>query len=286
LTAAARSEFTAFLTELARQLPDVQRFIIGNEPNLNRFWMPQFNRDGTSAAPRAYLALLAQAYDALKAVSKDIVVIGGALAPRGQDKAKAKRQTHSPTAFIAELGAAYRASKRARPIMDALAFHPYQDNSSLPPTFQHPHGTTIAIADYRKLTALLGKAFDGTAQAGSKLPIVYDEFGVESTIPVAKSPTYAGREPQSTKPVGETRQGDYYEQALALAACQPNVTGFLLFHVSDEADLDRWQSGLFYADDSPKASLARVQSAIASLRAGKLGACAGAPAPAGATPQK
>ena len=39
-------------------------------------------------------------------------VIGGGLAPRGGDDATASRQTHSPTAFIRDLGAAYRASGR------------------------------------------------------------------------------------------------------------------------------------------------------------------------------
>ena len=48
---------------LARAVPDLQNFIIGNEPNLNRFWLPQFNADGTDAAAPAYLALLAATYD-------------------------------------------------------------------------------------------------------------------------------------------------------------------------------------------------------------------------------
>ena len=59
-----------------------------------------------------------------------------------------------------------------------------------------------------------------------------------------------------------------------MVACQPNVAGFLIFHVSDEANLDRWQSGLFYADDTPKSSLPAVQRAIASLRAGRFADCA------------
>ena len=35
-------------------------FVIGNEPNINRFWLPQFNLDGTDAAAPAYESLLAQ----------------------------------------------------------------------------------------------------------------------------------------------------------------------------------------------------------------------------------
>ena len=44
--------------------------------------------------------------------------------------------------------------------------------------------------------------------------------------------------------VGEETQARYYAKALQLAACQPNVVGLLFFHVSDETDLDRWQSGV------------------------------------------
>ncbi len=60
--------------------------IVGNEPNLNRFWLPQFNPDGTDAAAPAYESLLAGTYDALKAVSPEIQVYGGAVSPRGGDK--------------------------------------------------------------------------------------------------------------------------------------------------------------------------------------------------------
>jgi hypothetical protein len=265
LTAAARAQFVAFAVSLAQSFPTVHRFIVGNEPNLNRFWMPQYSPSGADAAAPAYEAMLAQTYDALKAVSSSVVVIGGALSPRGNDSVVSKK--HSPTTFLTDMGKAYRASDRTRPIMDAFALHPYEDNSSLPPTFAHPKSTTISLADYPKLVALLGKAFDGTAQAGSTLPIYYDEFGVQTAIPAAEAGDYVGAEPPSTKPVTEATQAEYYDEALALAACQPTVAGLLLFHVSDEPDLARWQSGLFYADDAPKASEPVVARGIRSLRA-------------------
>ena len=67
--------------------PTVRDFVIfGNEPNLNRFWLPQFNPDGSDAAAPAYLALLARSYDALKLVDPGVRVWGGALAPRGIDR--------------------------------------------------------------------------------------------------------------------------------------------------------------------------------------------------------
>ena len=126
------------------------------------------------------------------------------------------------------MGIAYRALKRNKPIMDGFAFHPYGENSSTPPALVHTSGTSLGLADYPTLVDLLGKAFDGTAQKGSKLPIVYDEYGVESQIPSAKIADYQGREPTTTKPVPETTQGEYYDEALQIAACQPNVRAMFL----------------------------------------------------------
>jgi hypothetical protein len=169
LTDEARADFAAYAATIARGIPSLENLIVCNEPNLNRFWLPQFNVDGSSAAPAAYLALLAETYDAVKAVSPDVRIYGGAVSPRGTDRPNGIRPTHSPTTFIEGLGVAYRASGRTRPVMDALAIHPYMDNSSQPPTTTHPLGTNITIADYDKLVALLRDAFDGTAQKGSDL---------------------------------------------------------------------------------------------------------------------
>ena len=115
-----RAAFAAYAAELARALPGVHEVIVGNEPNLNLFWAPQFGADGSDAAAGSYEALLATTYDALKALASPPNVIGGGLAPRGGDDSTASRQTHSPTAFIRDLGAAYRASGRKRPLMDCV----------------------------------------------------------------------------------------------------------------------------------------------------------------------
>src|ERR671933_1659620 len=270
-----QSDFATYAANVARALPYVRDYVIGNEPNLNRYWLPQFGLDGSDVAAPAYESLLAKTYDALKAVSPQIVVLGGAVSPRGIDRPNTGRDTHSPTAFITDMGAAYRASGRTAPIMDAFAFHPYGDNSSQPPGFQHPSSTSIGLGDYDKLVALLGAAFDGTAQPGSTLPIVYDEYGVETQIPAAKARFYDGREPTTTKPVDPATQGAYYAQAIALAFCQPNVRGIFLFHSVDETDLDRWQSGLYYADGTPKASLAPARTAVQAARRGVVAHCAG-----------
>jgi hypothetical protein len=79
--------------------------------------------------------------------------------------------------------------------------------------------------------------------------------------------------------VSESVQGDYYRRALAMGQCQPTVHGFLLFLVSDEPGLPQWQSGIFYTDDTPRASFAIVRDAVARARAGRLGRCASPPRP-------
>jgi hypothetical protein len=262
LTDADRADFVSWATDVVRRFPYVRDFVVGNEPNLNRFWLPQFGPNGEDVAAPAYEQLLAQTYDAIKAVHPHSTVYGGALAPRGIDRPNSGRDTHSPTQFILDLGAAYRASGREVPIMDAFAFHPYPESADIPPSFQHPNSTAIGIADYDKLVSLLGQAFDGTAQRGSTLPILYDEFGVESQIPAAKEPLYTGTEPATIHPVTEATQADYYRQALQLVFCQPTVMGLLMFDFVDEKAHAGWQSGLYYVDGTPKTSLAPTREAV------------------------
>ena len=275
LTSGERGQFADYAASIARDFPSITDFVIGNEPNLNRFWMPQFGAGGVDLAARSYELLLAKCYDALKSVSSDVNVIGGALAPRGQDKAHSGRQTHSPTAFIEDLGAAYRASRRTLPIMDMFAIHPYLESSSLPPSFAHPRTTTIGIADYPKLVALLTRAFRGTAQRGETLPIVYDEFGYQTQIPPTKRWLYNHLQaPAARDAISEALQARYYRQAFALAACQPTVAGVLIFHLADERDARAWQSGVYYANYTPKASLAAVRAAALSAQQGTLAGCA------------
>jgi hypothetical protein len=279
LTDEARDDFASYAAALVRGAPSIEHVIVGNEPNLNRFWLPQFALDGTSTSPAAYLTLLSETYDALKAVSPGARVYGGAVSPRGSDRPGGLRPTHSPTKFVQELGIAYRASGRDRPVMDAFVIHPYGDNSSQSPSTAHPLTTTIGIADYGKLVALLGAAFDGTAQPGSELPIFYGEFGVESDIPSGKASLYTGAEPAVTRPVNETTQAAFYEQALALAFCQPTVGGVLLFLSRDERARTGWQSGVHYTDGTPKTSKPRVTESLDRTTGGSITRCPGVELP-------
>lgn len=273
-TTQARLDFAAYAASIAREVPEIDDFIVGNEPNLNHFWLPQFTARGGDAAAASYEALLAITYDAIKAVAPGANVIGGAVSPRGQDTFRSSRQTHSPTTFIPDLGAAYRRSGRRTPIMDMLAFHPYLIPSRLPPTFTNPRNTSIGISDYAKLTKLLATAFRGTGQPGATLPIVYDEFGYQSRIPATKRDLYTNLGTRAAQDaISEAQQVAQYRQAFAIAQCQPTVAGMLIFHVTDESDAKAWQSGVYYADGTPKTSLDGVRSSALAAQSASLVAC-------------
>ncbi len=271
ITEDEQKQYADYAARLARELPSVRDFIIGNEPNLNGFWFPQFDESGRSAAAPAYTALLALSYDALKAVSPKINVVGAALAPRGADNPESARHTQSPTAFIRDMGASYRASGREQPLMDIFAIHPYLERSEIPPSTEHPIGTSIGIADYDKLVKLLEEAFDGTAQEGGNLPIAYTEFGVQAQIPKSKQAVYENvASPLGVDAVDEETQARYYREALELSACQETVIGVLIFHLYDEPDLSRWQSGMYYVDGTSKSSLPAIREAALAARQGEL----------------
>lgn len=258
LDAGSQAEFAAYVATIVGRVPAIRDVVVGNEPNLNRFWLPQFGPNGENVASADYYRLLATVYDAAKDAS-DARIWGGALAPRGVDRPNTGRDTQSPRRFLAGLAAAHRASGRDAPPLDGFAFHPYPPSSSIPPDRPSPPGAkSLGLADYERLDRLVAEAF------GRPLPLLYSELGVESAIPEAKAGLYTGREVGD--PVDEATQADFYRRALRLASCQPNVRGILLFHSHDEPALEGFQSGVYYVDGTPKASLEPVRAAIEAAR--------------------
>lgn len=271
---AEREQFASFAAALARAFPHAAGIVVGNEPNLVTFWTPQFGPGGRDVAAVAYEDLLARSYDAIKAAEPSMRVIGVGLSPRGADRPHGIRPTHSPTTFIRDLGRVYRTSGRRKPLMDAFAIHPYMLSPKVPPTVAHPKTTQITLADYPKLVTLLDEAFRGTPQRGRTLPILYTEFGVQTVVPGGKLAVYQrGTNPKAEQGVSPSTQVAYYRTALALAYCQPTVRGLFIFHTFDESSLDGWQSGLYYADGTPKPSASGFHRAVTDLRKGKLTTC-------------
>lgn len=273
LTPDLQAQFAAVAASLVALFPAFDDLIVGDEPNAAASWLPQLDAAGGDAAAPAYLQLLTRAYDAVKLVDPGVRVWGGALAPRGGTP-PAGADGIAPAAFVRDLGAAYRAGGRQAPVMDGLAFHPDPGPVAEGPRAARPRSTTIGVADYDRLVAALARAFDGTFQLGSELPILYDAFAVQTSPPPGKRARYAGTE-SATGLLDETRQGADYGTALRLAFCQPTVAGIAFARGVDDPLLEGSQAGLFYADRTPKASFYPVRDALRRARGGSIARCEG-----------
>jgi len=119
--------------------------------------------------------------------------------------------------------------------------------------------------------------FTGTSQRtigqqrGGGLPVALNETGIQTSSPGGE---YYGWEVSATPAGGvlgrwatQSYQARWYLAMLKLVACDANVRGVNIFHLLDEADLEGWQSGLYFADGTPKRSAATVRSWIESTGA-------------------
>ena len=63
-------------------------------------------------------------------------------------------------------------------------------------------------------------------------------------------------------------QATQLRDALELAYCQPAVGAFFNFELADEAGLDGWQSGLLWADLTPKPSYQAFKASVRAVATG------------------
>jgi hypothetical protein len=160
----ALDQFTAWLQKLAWTYPQVTEYVVGNEPNLTRFWQPQYDSRGRGVSGIAFAGFLARSYDALKDVNPKLTVVGVGLSPRGNDMPNAKSNvSHSPVTFIRELGIGYGRMARNKPLMDVFGFHPYpaRDRDPLAKGYAWPNA---GVANLDRIKQAIWDAFDDTAQ--------------------------------------------------------------------------------------------------------------------------
>lgn len=226
----------------------IRDFIIGNEPSSTKYWAPQKDASGNDVAAPAYEQLLATCYDTLHALDGGgwtANVIGMGLSAKA-----AGATSNQPLAFLRDVGAAYKASGRAKPIMDQLALHPYPLPATVPSPDKGYTNTPDAYGppDLDRVKQAVYDAFNGTGQPTTLNGLTFrlDEFGWQ-TIQTGQ-PGYTGTEnagpPGSAPAVDQATQSQYLQQAAQMFACDATVTDVELFLLVDEANLAGWQSGL------------------------------------------
>ncbi|MHB8642111.1 MAG: hypothetical protein ACYDA3_04420 [Gaiellaceae bacterium] len=245
---AARDDFCSFVRNTLQRFPTVNDVAIWNEANTKAFWSPQ------KGAPAAYEALLARCWDILHAYRPAVNVIDSTAA------------RSNPGDFLRGVGRALRASGRSEPVLDTVGHHPYPATNAELPTRKHKPGS-IGEGDLDRLVAALHDAF------GTVPPIWYLEDGYQSSVPAGLSGEYDGVE-SSRSVVDPATQADRLTAAVRLAYCQPHVAAFFNFELVDERDLAGWQSGILYADGTPKPAYAALKATIAQLDTGEV-ACKG-----------
>jgi hypothetical protein len=269
----AQAAFASFVGLVGTAFPLVTNFVVGNEPNVNRFWQPQFV-GGVDAAGADYEHTLAKSYDTLKTVRPDATVWGPATSSRGNDNPYASSNpSHSPVLFIKDMGDAYRASARTTPIFDEFDMHPYppaQDTDAFSKPFHSPQA---GAANLDRIKQALWDAFHGTGQptpaeqpgldSVPTLPIDLDEAGSQ-TVVAGHDAAYTDS-PESIHPISEELQAKHYTDLMEIAACDPAVKTLLFFPLIDEPDVHNgFQSGSLFADLGHKLSYDAIKAKIAS----------------------
>ena len=261
--------FADYVAKVARRYPYVRKMICLNEGNQPRFHQPQFDDAGKGISGYVQEQATAACYDALKAVDPGITVIGFGLSPRGNDDFDAvSNVSHSPIRFLQEVGEAYRASGRTKPIADDISIHCYPNLNTDAPSVGYVW-PKVGCINLDRFKQAWWDAFHGTAQplfreseqsSGPFVRIYVDEVGYQARIATEKSALYTGSE--NVPVLDEATQGTYYAELIAMMACDPSVALLNLFHAVDETALPAWQSGLVLPDGTRRASFAAVRDAI------------------------
>jgi Cellulase (glycosyl hydrolase family 5) len=229
------SDFRAFAQAIASRysgrhnnIPFVRFFSIWNEPNLNVFLTPQFDKKGRSVSPKNYAKLAAAGFAGIKAGNPLAKVAVGETSARGRDKRKkGVSDTHSPGRF-AELVA--KANKRLR--FDAWSHHPYPFNPNSAPN-QVVKWPNVSLGSLPKLHTNLRKWFKR-----KDVSIWVTEYGHQTR-------------PQDRLGVTYSTQATYIKRSISLAQKFKFVSMFIWFVYQDDPG-QPWESGIYTSSGAAK----------------------------------
>jgi hypothetical protein len=254
-------QFGRFARAVAlRYGPQVDRYILWNEPNIPLWLQPQFTcrgRSCTPASPHLYRQLVRAAAPAIHAVDPNARVLIGALAPAGQN-ARSRNAVMRPLTFLRALGCVDRRGRRDRrgrcagfrpAAAEGIAYHPHGVRRA--PDVRAPQRDDAGLADLPRLEALLDAiqrtgGLRNTLGRTRRFDLYLTEYGYQTNPP----DRFVGVRPE--------QQAAWLQQGAYMAWRDPRVRNLTQYVWRDEP-LGRngagWQSGLRTAADRPKPAL-------------------------------
>jgi hypothetical protein len=228
------SDLTGFARALASRysgrnagFPFVKFFSIWNEPNLEQFLAPTFDRKGKPVAPYTYAKMYRAAYAGIKAGSSKAQVGIGETSPRGRDKpSPGKVQDSIAPATFARL----LSTVRPRVKFDAWAHHPYSILGQGP--LQPARYPNVHVTQLPRFLKDLKKWY------GHNVVMWVTEYGFET-------------KPAEPRGVSLSAQSSYAIQAINMAKRIPNVKMLIWFIFRDDPT-STWQSGLLSRNGTKK----------------------------------
>jgi hypothetical protein len=246
-------------------LPAVDIFTIWNEPNHPGFLAPQWTTENGHLVPHSadiYRAMVRAAYPAIKAVAPNARVLIGATSSGG-----ATQPGHSgvtPMKFLRRFACV---DDRWRPITtgscagfttipgDGWSHHPYSLRT-LPDAIPHDPDK-LPVANTASLLGALHRLVVAGRLAPANQDLYMTEYGYETSPP----------DPQAV--FGPGRQAQLLSWAEFIATRSPRVRMWPQFQLIDRPGdpagptmraFGDWQSGLYYADWSPKPAAATYRT--------------------------
>jgi hypothetical protein len=200
--------------------PYVGRFSIWNEPNLEIFLAPQFDKKGNIISPATYAKLYKAGRAGIKAANKGALMAIAETSNWGRDRpAKGPANESVAPGTFARLLAQQKGL-----VFDGYATHPYPTRPNLPPS-QKVRWPNVTMTQLTHFGDMLDVWFHR-----KNVPLWITEYGYET-------------KPGEPAGVTNAQQATYLKQVVRQLQANPRVQLFIWFIFRD-SKLSLWQSGL------------------------------------------
>jgi hypothetical protein len=235
-------EFGRFAEAAAKRFPAVDVWTLWNEPNHPGHLYPQSVR-GRPVAPHLYRGMVRAAVAGLKrgGVGRDPILFGELL-PIGKPVSGPKRNL-KPLRFLREFFCLTGCRRTRLSGLDGFAYHPYTRPAG--PFLVEPSRDDASIRSYGRIFRVLDTARARGRITGPRLPIWNTEFGFQTNPP---DPGFGAR----------ISRVPYFWSVSELWMSYPNrrVKTISQYTMTDTpGDTSLWQSGLRFANGTPKANI-------------------------------